>query len=144
MWDITTRLLCVSQGIFLWSVIIVLCYTAPHVNVWTHPSLHAFVYMCRRGQSRRCRFKTVKLQERLQMMCVFEMCALRNDLLRNFTMQHLSLWESDILIWRKGEAGSLSTKVSWNMQCFFACKKHKKPCRRLHILWFTYRQIQLF
>lgn len=45
MWDITAGLLYVSEGIFLWSVILVLCCTPPGFNVWTHPSLHVFVYV---------------------------------------------------------------------------------------------------
>lgn len=57
MWDITARLLCVSEGIFLWGVIMALCCTALVFNVWTHPSLHAFVYMSGKEQSRLCHFK---------------------------------------------------------------------------------------
>lgn len=37
MWDITLRLLCVSQGIFLWSVILVLCCTLTCVQCVNTP-----------------------------------------------------------------------------------------------------------
>lgn len=60
MWDITALLLCVSEGIFSYGVITALCWTASVSNMRTHPSLHSFVYVWGKEQSRLCRFETTK------------------------------------------------------------------------------------
>lgn len=68
MWDITAQLLCVSEGIFLYSVTTALCWVASVFNLRTHPGLHLFVYVWGKEQNRLCHFEPKQQRETLMLM----------------------------------------------------------------------------